>query len=374
MTRRPYLAFCALVLAPVAAQSPVDERIRRVTADLAERMSALHVPGVSIAVIHDSKIEWARGFGVTRIDGPAVTPDTLFQAASISKPVAALAALRLVQAGKLDLDVDVNQYLKSWKVAENSFTSEKKVTLRGLLSHSAGMTVHGFPGYASDAPVPSVLQILNGQKPANTSRIQVDTVPGSIWRYSGGGYVVVQLLLEEVTGQPFAKLMQDTVLRPIGMTRSTYEQPLPKARLSEVAMPYRQNSQPVAGGPHVYPEMAPAGLWTTPTDLARYAIEVQQALAGASSRVIDAAMARRMVTRVISNQGLGPGVGGSPTRPYFSHGGANEGYRCNLVAYNEGDGLIVMTNSDSGGRLANEILAAVAREYGWPDFQPAERR
>jgi CubicO group peptidase (beta-lactamase class C family) len=304
-----------------------------------------------------------------RIDGPPVTADTLFQAASISKPVAALAALKLVQSGKLDLDADVNRYLKSWRVAENSFTAEKKVTLRGLLTHTAGLTVHGFPGYASDAPVPSVIQILNGQKPANTARIQVDTVPGTIWRYSGGGYVVAQVLLEEVTGQPFVKLMQDTVLGPIGMTRSTYQQPLPNARLSEVAMPYRQNGEPVAGGPHVYPEMAPAGLWTTPSDLARYAIDIQQTLAGASSRVIDAAMARRMLTPTLNRQGLGPRVGGATKRVFFAHGGANEGYRCNLVAYTDGDGLVVMTNSDSGGRLANDIMAAVAREYGWPDFQ-----
>jgi CubicO group peptidase (beta-lactamase class C family) len=384
------LRLILLLTATLAAQTPLDPHIRRIetaivtspvlvkgeppaTATLADRMAALRVPGVSIAYIHDGKIEWARAYGVTRIGGSPVTPDTLFQAASISKPVAALAVLRLAQSGRLDLDADVNRYLKTWKLAENAFTAENKVTLRGLLTHTAGMTVHGFPGYASDAPVPTTVQVLNGEKPANTARIQVDTKPGSIWRYSGGGYVVAQLLLEDVTGQPFAKLMHDTVLAPIGMTRSTFEQPLPKARLSEVATPYRGNGEPVAGGPHVYLEIAPAGLWTTPSDLARYAIEMQRALAGASQRVIDAAMARRMLTPGLNKQGLGPGTGGSASRPYFTHGGANEGYRCNLVAYNQGDGLVVMTNSDSGGRLASEILATVAREYAWPDFQPVER-
>jgi CubicO group peptidase (beta-lactamase class C family) len=198
-----------------------------------------------------------------------------------------------VQSGKLSLDADVNQYLKTWKVPESSFTEPTKVTLRGLLTHTAGMTVHGFAGYASDAPVPSLLQILNGEKPANSAPIRVDTKPGDIWRYAGGGYVVAQLLLQQVTGEPFPKLMHDTVLAPIGMTRSTYEQPLPKGRMAEVAMPYRQDGQPVPGGPHVYPEMAPAGLWTTPSDLARNAIEVQQALAGTTDRVLSAAMARR---------------------------------------------------------------------------------
>jgi CubicO group peptidase (beta-lactamase class C family) len=385
-------ALCAILLSPLPAQAPsaLEQRIRHIqegiiqspvlfkgepasTASLADRMAALHVPGVSIAVIHDGKLEWARGFGVTAIGGSPVTPDTLFQAASISKPVAALAVLRLVQSGKLSLDADVNQYLKTWKVPANNFTEQTKVTLRELLTHTAGMTVHGFAGYASDAPVPSLEQVLNGEKPANSAPIRVDTKPGTIWRYSGGGYVIAQLLLQDVTGEPFANLMHDTVLRPIGMTRSTYEQPLPKSRLAEVAMPYRQDGQPVPGGPHVYPEMAPAGLWTTPSDLARYAIEVQRSWAGTSDRVLSGAMLRQMLTPGLNHQGLGPQVGGSAKRPYFTHGGANEGYRCNLVAYNEGDGAVIMTNSDNGGQLASEILRTIAREYEWPDFQPVER-
>jgi CubicO group peptidase (beta-lactamase class C family) len=241
----------ALSLSVLTAQPPVDieRRIRQVqdgirpavinpgeppvTTKLADRMAALHVPGVSIAVIHDGKIEWARGFGVTRIGGSAVTPDTLFQAASISKPVTALAVLHLVESGRLDLDTDVNRYLKTWQVPANSFTERTKVTLRELLTHSAGMTVHGFPGYASDAARPTVVQVLNGEKPANTPAIVVDTEPGTAWRYSGGGFVVTQLLLEDVTGQAFPRLMHDIVLGPVGMTRSTYEQPLPQNRMAE---------------------------------------------------------------------------------------------------------------------------------------------
>ena len=342
------------------------------TTKLGDRMAALKVPGVSIAVIHNGQIEWARGFGVAKIGGPAVTPETLFQAASISKPLTGLAVMRLAQAGKLNLDTDVNQYLKTWKVPENQFTASKKVTLRELLSHTAGMTVHGFPGYAFDAQVPTVVQVLNGEKPANTPAIRVDTVPGTIWRYSGGGYVVTQQLLEDVTGQPFPKIMHDTVLGPSGMTHSTFEQPLPKARLAEVALPYGEDGQPIAGGPHTYPEMAPAGLWTTPSDLARYAIEVQKALAGKSNKVISSATARQMLTPVMNHYGMGLGSGGS-NEHYFTHGGANEGYRCNFIAYENGDGAVVMTNSDNGGQLAEEILRTIATEYNWPDFRPPER-
>jgi CubicO group peptidase (beta-lactamase class C family) len=381
---------CSLFVGALAAQSPsvLAERIQRIqdkmppatlvkgepvpTTKLSERMAALHVPGASIAVIHDGKIEWARGFGVTSIGGSPVTPDTLFQAASISKPVAAMAVLRLVQSGKLSLDTDVNEYLKTWKLPANSFTGKTKVTIRELLTHTAGLTVHGFAGYASDAALPTLVQVLNGEKPANSAPIRVDTEPGTIWRYSGGGYVVAQQLLQDVTGVPFPKLMRDTVLEPIGMTRSTYEQPLPKNRLAEVATPYRPDGQPVPGGPHVYPEMAPAGLWTTPSDLARYAIEVQKSLSGNSNRVLSAAMVRQMLTPGLNHQGLGPQVGGSEKHLYFTHGGSNEGYKCDLVAYNDGDGVAIMTNGDNGGQLASEILRSVAYEYGWPDFQPVE--
>jgi CubicO group peptidase (beta-lactamase class C family) len=379
-------------LGVMAAQAPVglEQRIQRIqqailpavvtngeapaTTTLADRMAALHVPGVSIAVIHEGKIEWARGFGVASVGGPAVTPNTLFQAASISKAVTGMAVLHLMESGKLDLDVDVNHYLKTWKVPENSFTQNTKVTLRELLTHTAGMTIHGFPGYASGSQLPTLVQVLNGEKPANTSAILVDTMPGTNWRYSGGGFVVTQLLLEDVTGQAFPTLMHDIVLGPIGMTLSTYEQPLPRNRIGEAAMPYRQNGQAVPGGPHVYPEMAPAGLWTTSSDLARYAIEVQKALAGRSSGVISPATTREMLKPGKNHWGLGVGTGGGAAHPFFTHDGANEGFQCNLVAYNSGDGAVIMTNSDSGGRLATEILRTIASEYKWPDFAPASHK
>lgn len=372
---------------PAPADSNVERRIERIqqlippvlvqgetpaTANLSRQMAELHVPGVSVAVIHDGAIEWARGFGVARVGGSPVTARTLFQAASISKPVTALAALRLVQAGKLDLDTDVNRYLKTWKIPANTFTEEHVVTLRELLTHTAGMTVHGFAGYASDAPVPTLIQILDGTLPANSPAIRVDTTPGTAWRYSGGGYVIVQQLLEDVIGTPFAQLMRDTVLVPIGMTESTFEQPLPASRMVDVALPYRSSGQPVRGGPHVYPERAPAGLWTTPSDLARYALEVQRALAG-SGRILSISMASQMLTPEMNQWGLGPMIGGSAAHPYFEHDGGNEGYRCILRVYESGDGAVIMTNADNGGAVADPLMRTIANEYGWPD-RPSIRR
>jgi CubicO group peptidase (beta-lactamase class C family) len=383
-------AICSVLVANSAsASSAVEEHIQHIRDSLLppvlvegelprketlpDQMAHFHIPGLSIAVIHAGRIDWARGFGVAEIGGPPVTPRTLFQAASISKPVTALAVLRLAQEGKLDMDTDVNRYLKTWKIPNNGFTDQHSVTLRELLSHTAGMTVHSFAGYRSDTVLPTLAQILDGQPPANSPPIIVDTVPGTIWRYSGGGYVVVQQLLEDVTGEAFDKLMQKTVLDPIGMSDSNYEQPLPKSMLAKVAVPYRTSGMPVKGGPHVYPERAPAGLWTTPSDLARYGIEVQRALAGQSHRVLTAATARTMLTPGIKQQGLGPLIGGNASNPYFEHTGGNEGYRCELLVYEHGDGVAIMTNGDNGNKLFPELMRTIAYEYHWPDFQPPRR-
>ncbi len=365
-TQRPAAAdYETALLPPVLVKGETPH-----TVPLAERMAQLHVPGVSMAYIHDGKIAWARTYGVTKIGGPAVTPETLFQAASISKPVAALAVLHLAQDGKLDLDRDVNSYLKSWKVPETEFTARKKVTLRELLSHTAGLTVHGFAGYERGTPLPNLTQMLDGEPPANSAPIRVEAEPGSRWRYSGGGYVVTRQLLEDVTGIPFPKLMQDLVLGPIGMTRSSYEQPLPAERRAEEAMAYDSDGKEIAGGPHIYPEMAPDGLWTTPSDLARYAIEVQKSLTGKANHVLSQPMTREMLKPGQNNWGLGPEIepGG-----FFWHTGGNEGFRCELIASENGEGVVIMTNGDQGGDLMAEISRTLAHDHGWSAFEPAER-
>lgn len=341
---------------------------------ITERMKFYKVAAVSVAFFDHGQVIWARAYGFADIkEKRPATPTTLFQAASISKPISALAALHLVQEGKLSLDEDVNAKLRTWKVPDNQFTEKERVTIRRILSHSSGLTVHGFPGYASGEPLPTVVQILNGEKPANTKAIRVDVVPGTMWRYSGGGFVILQTLLSDVTGKAFPQLLSKIVLRPAGMTHSTYEQPLPKNLWPLAATPYRQNGEPVKGGWHIYPEMAPAGLWTTPSDLARMAIEVQAEYAGKSHKILSQTMAREMLTRQKDDWGLGFTLGNTGPTLRFGHGGANEGFRCELEAYAEsGNGIAIMTNSDSGGQVSNEFLRAVAKEYNWPDFQPKE--
>jgi len=243
-------------------------------ASLTNRMAYYHTPGVSIAVVKDFKIDWARGFGVKEWGKRSpVTETTLFQAGSISKPIFAMAVMRLVQEGKLDLDKDANGYLTSWNIPPNG-SWQPHVTLRQLLSHSAGMTVHGFPGYMRSEKIPSVLEILDGRPPANTARIEVNIIPGTQVRYSGGGITVAQQLVVDVLGQPFPKNMRELILDPSGMKHSTYEQPLPKRWEGSAATAHPYKNRPLDGKWHVYPEMAAAGLWTTPADLARAGIQL----------------------------------------------------------------------------------------------------
>jgi CubicO group peptidase (beta-lactamase class C family) len=342
---------------------------------IAERMAHYNVVGVSVAVIDNYAIHWAKGYGSLAKDGTRpITTETLFQAGSISKPVAATAALHLVEAGRLSLDEDVNRKLKSWHVPENEFTRDQKVTLRRILSHSAGLTVHGFPGYAVGDPIPTLIEILDGKPPANTPAIRVDLVPGSTERYSGGGYTIMQLLLTDVTGERFPELLENTVLAKIGMQHSTYRQPLPPDWASNAASGYRQNGDPVAGQWHIYPEMAAAGLWTTASDLARFAIEIQKSREGRSNRVLSREMTTQMLTRQIDGAGLGLMLGGTDQAPRFSHGGADEGFQALMMAtLDSGKGAVVMANSDNGVQLAQEIVLSIAAEYGWPDYKPRER-
>lgn len=337
------------------------------TRSIAQAMETRGVPGMSVAVVDGGRLAWARAYGVQdRRTGAPVTDTTLFQAASISKPVAALAALQLVEEGTLTLDDDVSRWLTSWQVPPHE-DHPGDVSLRRLLTHSAGLTVHGFPGYERGERVPSTIEVLDGE--GNTSPIRVDTVPGTMWRYSGGGYTVLQLLLEDVTGRPFPDLLHERVLEPLGMTQSAYAQPLPDARAGQAATGYRSNGDAVVGDWHTYPEMAAAGLWTTPTDLMRYALGVHAALNGEDGAVLSEDMAREMLTAGIGGWGLGPAVAGSGDDLRFSHGGGNEGFRCFVVGWpNRGQGAAVMTNSDTGGGLAQEVLRSIARAYDWPEY------
>ncbi|HWI67609.1 MAG TPA: serine hydrolase [Nitrospiraceae bacterium] len=350
----------------IAVELPIAPGEAPLQLSLAELMKTFNVPGVSIAVIENYKIVDAKGYGVIASDSSTpVTTKTLFQAGSISKPVAATGALSLVEQGKLSLDDDVNNKLTTWKVPQNEFTQTEKVTLRRLMSHTAGLTVHGFPGYDVDALVPSIVQVLNGERPANTEPIRVDIVPGTKSRYSGGGVTIEQLMMMDVTGKQFPALMRDLVLDKIGMTDSSYEQPLPPARAAMTAGGAYGDGKSVHGKWHIYPEMAAAGLWTTPTDLAKFAIEIALSKQGKANHILSQKMTQEMLTPVKDEVGLGffmekdnPGQ--------FGHNGADEGFQALLTMNADtGNGIAMMADSDNGISVMNYILRRVAKEYAW---------
>jgi CubicO group peptidase (beta-lactamase class C family) len=338
-----------------------------------ERMKHYKIPGVSIAVIKDYKVEWAKGYGAKDVDtNEPVTTETLFQAGSISKSVNAMVALKKVEQGKISLDENINDKLTSWKLPDNEFTAKRKVTLANLLSHTGGLTVHGFPGYAPGEALPTLPQVLDGASPANTPAVRVNMEPGTKYRYSGGGITIAQLAIMDIEKKRYPQIAQETVLGPLAMTSSTYEQPLPAEIRKKTASGYRADGRVVDGKIHVYPEMAAAGLWTTPTDLAKFAIEVQLSLQGKSNRVLSQATTLKMVTPFIEDfVGFGFFIQKRGQAIYFGHDGADEGFRAQmLVNRDKGYGAAVMVNSDNG-QIIDEIFRSIAQEYGWDDFLPA---
>ncbi|MBO9617243.1 MAG: serine hydrolase [Dyadobacter sp.] len=334
------------------------------------QMQKRRIPGLSLAIIQGGKIVKAQAYGFIDKDGKVpVTTNTLFQAGSVSKSVAAMGALYLVEQNKLSLDENVNVKLKNWKVPDNAFTIDKKVTLRGILSHTTGLTVHGFPGYAAGAKIPTVVQILDGTAPTNTPPVRVDFVPGSRWRYSGGGYTVMQQLMEDVTGAAFPEFMKNNVLSPLGMKSSTYQQPLPPELAKLTATGHYNNRSLVEGRWHIYPEMAAAGLWTTPSDLARFAISVQHAYAGKSGSVLSQSMTRQMLTDQKNRDGLGVFLQGDSTTLRFGHNGRDEGFDALLTAsVDKGQGVVIMINANDNSHMMGRIVDFIADYYHWDGF------
>jgi CubicO group peptidase (beta-lactamase class C family) len=396
------LVFALLTLAlifgaagPVAAEpETVDQRIRRVedglrmpyvvegydeyrtTYDIYERMKHHRVPGVSICVINGGRIEWAKGYGELKAGtGRIVNTETLFQVASIGKPITAAGALRLVEQGVLDLGGDVNDYLSSWEIPKNEFTYGIDLTLEMLLSHTGGVTVHGFPGYPQGSSLPTLKQILQGEPPCNTPAVSVDIKPGTRWRYSGGGFVIVQQIFEDLFGKPFPQSMRELVFEPAAMHRTFYFPRLPEALEENAALAHLADGSPVAGGYHIYPEFgAGAGLWSTPLDLARFVVGIQDSYTGRPGGLLGRDTAIEMLKQRMGPHGLGFMVVSKSGEVALSHGGGNLGYRNLLFAYAEtGKGAVVMTNSDVGDNICSEILRAIAVVYGWPDYQPERK-
>lgn len=375
-----------LILAAACAPDPriaaVESLLPAVTSgdttiqlSLADWMDVLGVPGVSIAVIDDYRIVWAKAYGTVAAGerGALATPNTLFQAASIAKPVTALALLHHTDNGAFELDADIRSIVHSWSLPAGGADSGTTITLRQLLSHTAGIRAGGFIGYELGTPIPSTLQILNGVEPALNAAAVVDSRPGEAVAYSGLGYTMIELALVERLGLSFERIVDEAVFRPLRMRSSTFAQELPEHLANRAARGHFASGAPLPGGWQLYPELAAAGLWTTPTDLAKLAIETAQSWMGRSERILTTETTRQMLSPQRERMGLGFVVRLDDSLGFFSHSGGNQGYRAHVeMLASVGKGVVVMTNSDVGHPLSALIALAVARNYAWPDT--AERR
>jgi CubicO group peptidase (beta-lactamase class C family) len=343
---------------------------------LAERMTFYHTPAVSIAIVNNGEIEWARGFGKSDLESNTPTDiETMFQAASVSKPIFALAVMKLKEKGIIDLDKDVNEYLTSWQIPKNG-DWQPKITMRQLLSHTAGLTVHGFLGYTKNEPLPTVPQILNGDEPANSSKVMADILPGTKFRYSGGGTVVAQLTVTDLIKKPFPEIIEEELFEPLNLKQSTYSQPLPTDFKYKTATAYPYKNQPINGKYHIYPEIGPAGLWTTPTELATIMIEIQKGLQGKSDFIKKETLEEMLTPQEVAKWiGIGFMLEGENESTRFKHGGWNEGFLSQFRGYkNIGKGVVIMLNSNEGQGIIDEIMNSVAKEYEWPDYLPEETK
>jgi CubicO group peptidase (beta-lactamase class C family) len=342
---------------------------------LSDRMKYYQVEGLSIAVVHNFAVEWARGYGwADASEHRPVTTRTLFQAGSISKSLNGVGVMLLVQRHQLDLNTDINSYLKAWKFPYDSVSKGRKITIGNLLSHTGGLSIHGFPGYERQETLPTIEEILDGKKPANTGAVRSIAEPGTRFIYSGGGITITQLITHEITGQPYDEFMAREVLQPMGMDNSSYTQPPPQS--NDRATGYLRADTIVPGKYHIYPEQAAAGLWTTPTDIGKYIVETQLAYEGKSSKVLDQATTRTRLAPYIdtidasgTRTGMGVFLFQRGDRHYFNHNGSDVGFLSSYYGCLEsGDGVVVMINNDINNALLKEVINSVTKVYHWEGF------
>ncbi|WP_108808619.1 serine hydrolase domain-containing protein [Aquimarina spinulae] len=349
------------------------------TWSIEERMKHYGIPGVSIAVIHNGKVAWAKGYGVmdTKSKVP-VTDKTLFQVSTIGMSLTAYGALRLVDQNKVTLSEDINSYLKSWKLPDSEFTKEEKVTIKNLLSHSAGINVHDFQGYSKSSPVPTLIEILNGASPANSNPIIVDKALNENLWISAGGYTIIQQMMMDVEGKKFPELMNELVLQPLEMNNSRFNQSLSPEQLPIAATGYLRDGSMVKGKRHIYPELASNGLWTTAEDLAKFVVNIQQNLKDESNKGLSKDMTELMLTPSAKNRygqyGLGFSIYNKKDEVYFEHHGWSTGFYSRMTAHRDnGYGVVVLTNTPLPS-FVFEVFRSVALAYEWDNYFPVHKK
>lgn len=337
---------------------------------ISNKMSEYNIPAVSLAVINQGKIEWADIYQNANFsEEQELDCTSIFQAASLSKPVTFLAALRMHAAGEIDLDKNIQDYLKDFVIPKGEQTAENPVTFRNIFSHTSGITSGGYQGYAKGLPLPSDLDILKGSDGVNSSAIEVITPPNEILAYSGGAYTLAELALQDIFSDEFSNIMKKWMLEPAGMQHSEFTQPLPASKAKQVARGYTQSGDVLDGGWHNYPEQAAAGLWSNSIDMAKFLIEIYKAYQGKSS-----IFSETDIKSIISQERDGHVYGFILSRSgddiSITHYGGNAGYRTGMaISLTSGNGLAYLINSDNGGALGNELLLTASQVYNWQHFK-----
>ncbi len=345
---------------------------------LLDRMRFYNVPGVSLTVIDKNAIEWSRTYGEkdALIHQP-LTRETMFQAGAFSQMMTAAAALKMAEGGKIDLDADIGSLLKSWRLPPPADTGLKsRITLRSLLTHSAGLSEYVYLGYPQGDPLPSLAQILDGEPPANGGPAWASSRKGSALRtrYSEPGYLVAGQALADASGMPFSGLMDASIIGPLGLKNSTFALPLPDDLRARIATGHTREGQPVKGFWNNYPEAAAKGLWTTPDDFAAFLLDLLGSAAGSPGKILSQAAARNMLSAQVESYGFGFIVEGKGDDILFDLRGKTHGFTCFLAIYPaKGQGAVIMTNSENGFLLIQEIMAGLSEAYGWAHYKPEEK-
>jgi CubicO group peptidase (beta-lactamase class C family) len=334
-----------------------------------DKMTEYNIPALSLAVINHGEIEWADIYQNADFPGQTLDCMSIFQAASLSKPVTFMAALRMEAAGEIDMDENIQTYLSDFTLPQGKQTPENPVTFRNIFSHTSGISSGGYQGYAKDLPVPSDLQILRGDEGANTPAIEVVTPPNESLAYSGGGYTLAELALQDIYSDDFSSIMKKWILEPAGMSHSEFTQPLPDSNANEVAWGYTQSGEAIEGGWRNHPEQAAAGLWSNAIDMAKFLNEIYKGYQGES-----AIFTPSEIETILSHErdGLVYGfiVNRSDDDISITHYGGNAGYRTGMtISLISGKGLVYLTNSDYGGALGNELLLSASQVYEWQHFK-----
>lgn len=346
-------------------------------ADVGTRMARHKTPAFSVAVIRNGELDWSAAWGQLRTDderadGERAGCGSLFQAGSLAKPATVLAALRMQQQGLVDFDADIATYLSSWHLPAGRQTGANPVTLRNLFAHTAGITPGGYDGYAQGQPMPTDRQTVMAEAPANARKVEVLEAPGTSLRYSGGGYTVAEIALQDRLQQPFERIMRTWLIVPVGMKQADFTQPPPASSQGRTAHGHLADGSAVPGGWHNHPEQAAAGLWATAGDMAALLIELRKGWQGRSA-VFTRDSIRELLADPIDGHAYGFRLIGEGDQVFITHYGGTVGYRAGMTLnLDSGNGAVYLSNSDNGSDLGLEFFGAVSAAYDWPMFRQAQ--